>query len=47
MHYAKLWYGWLRGRHPVPEDGQRMPVERLRGLRRIGACLLLGLEQLV
>jgi len=27
------WYGWrLRGRHLVSEDGQRMTVERLRGL---------------
>ncbi|MDI9239872.1 hypothetical protein QLQ15_13250 [Lysobacter sp. LF1] len=27
------WYGWrLRGRHLVSEDGQRMTIERLRGL---------------
>ncbi|MFC5578056.1 DUF3653 domain-containing protein [Lysobacter niabensis] len=27
------WLGWrLRGRHLVSEDGQRMTVERLRGL---------------
>lgn len=27
------WYGWrLRGRHLVSDDGQRMTVERLRGL---------------
>lgn len=27
------WYGWrLRGRHLVSDDGQRMTIERLRGL---------------
>lgn len=27
------WYGWrLRGRHLVSEDGQRMTLERMRGL---------------
>lgn len=27
------WYGWrLRGRHLVSADGQRMTLERLRGL---------------
>ena len=27
------WYGWrLRGRHLVSPDGQRMTIERLRGL---------------
>lgn len=27
------WYGWrLRGRHLVSDDGQRMTLERLRGL---------------
>lgn len=27
------WSGWrLRGRHLVSEDGQRMTIERLRGL---------------
>jgi len=27
------WYGWrLRGRHLVSPDGQRMTVERLKGL---------------
>lgn len=27
------WYGWrLRGRHLVSADGQRMSIERLRGL---------------
>ncbi len=27
------WYGWrLRGRHLVSADGQRMTIERLRGL---------------
>jgi len=27
------WYGWrLRGRHLVSEDGQRITIERMRGL---------------
>jgi hypothetical protein len=27
------WHGWrLRGRHLVSQDGQRMTIERLRGL---------------
>ncbi|MEI2455335.1 DUF3653 domain-containing protein [Lysobacter firmicutimachus] len=31
--FTDEWYGWrLRGRHLVSEDGQRMTVERLRGL---------------
>ncbi|HZX76824.1 DUF3653 domain-containing protein [Lysobacter sp.] len=33
LDFEDEWYGWrLRGRHLVSEDGQRMTVERLRGL---------------
>lgn len=33
IDFEDEWYGWrLRGRHLVSEDGQRMTVERLRGL---------------
>ncbi|GAA5073771.1 DUF3653 domain-containing protein [Lysobacter panacisoli] len=31
--FENEWYGWrLRGRHLVSADGQRMTIERLRGL---------------
>lgn len=33
VDFTEEWTGWrLRGRHLVSEDGQRMTVERLRGL---------------
>ncbi|MDR0182023.1 DUF3653 domain-containing protein [Lysobacter arvi] len=33
LDFEDEWYGWrLRGRHLVSDDGQRMTVERLRGL---------------
>lgn len=33
LDFEDEWYGWrLRGRHLVSEDGQRMTIERLRGL---------------
>jgi len=33
LDFEDEWYGWrLRGRHLVSDDGQRMSVERLRGL---------------
>jgi len=33
LDFEDEWYGWrLRGRHLVSNDGQRMTVERLRGL---------------
>jgi hypothetical protein len=37
------WYGWrLRGRHLVSQDGQRLTVERLRGLMWRDAMELAG-----
>ncbi|MGJ7901005.1 hypothetical protein [Lysobacter sp. 1R34A] len=41
------WYGWrVRGRYLVSDDGQRIPVERLRGLlfRDAGELRLAGFE---
>jgi len=33
LDFEDEWYGWrLRGRHLVSDDGQRMTIERLRGL---------------
>jgi len=33
LDFENEWSGWrLRGRHLVSDDGQRMTVERLRGL---------------
>jgi hypothetical protein len=33
LDFEDEWYGWrLRGRHLVSDEGQRMSVERLRGL---------------
>ncbi|WP_426282191.1 DUF3653 domain-containing protein [Lysobacter soli] len=33
MDFEDEWNGWrLRGRHLVSDDGQRMTIERLRGL---------------
>lgn len=33
LDFEDEWYGWrLRGRHLVSPDGQRMTIERLRGL---------------
>lgn len=33
LDFEDEWYGWrLRGRHLVSEDGQRITIERLRGL---------------
>lgn len=33
LDFEDEWYGWrLRGRHLVSDDGQRITVERLRGL---------------
>ncbi|ALN91550.1 hypothetical protein LG3211_2583 [Lysobacter gummosus] len=33
MDFTGEWYGWrLRGRYLISDDGQRIPLERLRGL---------------
>jgi hypothetical protein len=33
LDFEDEWYGWrLRGRHLVSDDGQRLTIERVRGL---------------